>query len=420
MKKQLLLFLLSCVAMVNVNSQTTCSTSNTAQTLPDVSPFDTAEHNTGDHHVIFSPRTTCTYIHGTTSTCNTQCSVNQSSLGTVNSETGQLNALGTHMVSFGFNPGSGSATNAGATCTGTLGAAAVNCFTVPFTQTCSLSMTFSGGANGGTFSVSTNGHQVWLSNTPINNNCGAVKDPQNTTTHIPGCQPDCPAHSTTCVPCGASPIVLDLDGNGFNLTDAANGVRFDISGSGNPIQMGWTAAGSNNAFLALPGADGLVHNGQQLFGNFSPQPPSDQPNGFAALAAYDDPNKGGNGDGMIDARDAVFSLLRLWIDANHDGISQPEELHTLPSLGVNSVSLNYKRDDKKDDYGNAFRYRTRVNPEGHTDVGKKAYDIFFVVETDPNIAQNKCIAPKALSQITISSYGQINQRSNSLRSKLTP
>jgi hypothetical protein len=216
---------------------------------------------------------------------------------------------------------------------------------------------------------------------------------------IPGCQTDCPSGSRTCIPCGASPVVLDLDGNGFNLTDAANGVRFDISGTGNPIQMGWTAAGSTNAFLALPGADGLVHNGQQLFGNFTPQPASDQPNGFAALAAYDDPSKGGNGDGIIDARDAVFSLLRLWIDANHDGISQPEELHTLPSLGVIAISLNYKRDDKTDDYGNAFRYRTRVNPEEHTDVGKKAYDIFFVVGTNPSVASNRCVVPAAIARV---------------------
>jgi hypothetical protein len=174
---------------------------------------------------------------------------------------------------------------------------------------------------------------------------------------------------------------------------------FDISGTNNPIQMGWTASGGANAFLALPGADGLVHSGKQLFGNFTPQPPSTIPNGFAALAVFDDPKNGGNGDGIIDSRDAIFTSLRLWIDANHDGISQPEELHTLPSLGVNSISLNYKESRKTDQYGNVFRYRARVNGEQSQDVGQTAYDVFFVI-LNPTAKNNllnregpKCAVP---------------------------
>jgi hypothetical protein len=176
----------------------------------------------------------------------------------------------------------------------------------------------------------------------------------------------------------ASPIIVDVSGRGFDLTSAASGVRFDISGANTPLQMGWTAAGADNAFLALPGADGLVHNGKQLFGNFTPQPASSSPNGFAALAVYDDPKNGGNGNGMIDSGDGVFASLRLWIDENHDGISQPEELHTLPSLGVNSISLNYKADQRTDQNGNVFHYRAQVNPGDPTSTGRMAYDVFFV------------------------------------------
>jgi len=142
--------------------------------------------------------------------------------------------------------------------------------------------------------------------------------------------------------------------------------------------MAWTASGANNAFLALPGADGLVHNGKQLFGNFTSQPASDNPNGFIALAVYDE-----NGDGIIDSRDAIFASLRLWIDANHDGISQPDELHTLLSLGVNSISLKYKLSEKTDQYGNVFRYRARVNGNESQDVGQTAYDVFFVTLSQP-------------------------------------
>jgi hypothetical protein len=184
----------------------------------------------------------------------------------------------------------------------------------------------------------------------------------------PPCPYGCTIRAGSCF-CPPSPIILDLSGQGFFLTNAANGVLFDIMGNGHAEQMAWTAEGANNAFLALPGPDGLIHNGKQLFGNFTPQPPSDHPNGFAALAVYDDPKNGGNGDGIIDARDAVFNSLRLWVDANHDGISQPNELYTLPSLGVTSIGLNYRESRRTDQYGNEFRYRAPVNGD---DVRKTA------------------------------------------------
>ncbi len=197
-------------------------------------------------------------------------------------------------------------------------------------------------------------------------------------------------------PC--TPVVIDTSGQGFFLTSAKNGVVFDISGGGHPVQMGWTAPGANNAFLALPGADGLVHNGQELFGSLTPQPPSSTPNGFAALAIYDDPKNGGNGDGVIDAKDAVFPSLRLWVDANHDGISQSAELYTLPSLGVNSISLNYKSDQRTDQFGNVFRYRAQVNQGEPTNTGRMAYDVFFV-SLSPT-AKNRIGNPSGFLQIS--------------------
>ena len=203
----------------------------------------------------------------------------------------------------------------------------------------------------------------------------------------PQCDPDTPQDLRSGTgsdnnPC-ASPIIIDTSGNGYRLTSAANGVLFDIAGNGTPIHLGWTQPGSGNAFLVLPRADGSVTNGQQLFGNFTPQPPSATPNGYAALAVYDQPNHGGNSDGVIDQNDQIFSSLRLWLDDNHDGMCQPEELHTLPQLGVFSISLDYSLSKRTDDFGNIFRYRAGVNQgihKGSDPVDRKAYDVFFVTQ----------------------------------------
>lgn len=194
-----------------------------------------------------------------------------------------------------------------------------------------------------------------------------------------GGDPPCPPSDGEVQPV-CSPVILDLDGNGFLLTNAAGGVLFDITGSGHPVQIAWTALGADNAFLALPGSDGLVHSGKELFGNFTAQPPSAHPNGFAALAAYDQPANGGNGDGVIDSRDRIFASLRLWIDANHDGICQPSELFTLPEEGVNAISLHYELSMRRDQYGNLFRYHSLVNPgapQTGSDVGRMSYDVLL-------------------------------------------
>jgi len=198
---------------------------------------------------------------------------------------------------------------------------------------------------------------------------------------------DCGGFCPDCVPpCDypfseyCSPILIDISGAGFHLTDAQHGVQFDIAGNSKPVQIAWTAPGAMNAFLVLDrNGNGIIDNGKEMFGNFTNQPPSPDPNGFAALAEFDMPENGGNGDGLIDDRDAIFTSLRLWIDKNHDGISQSDELFTLPMMGVHSISLSYRDSRRRDQYGNLFRYRSVVNvlERRHSEVGPAAYDVFF-------------------------------------------
>jgi hypothetical protein len=135
-----------------------------------------------------------------------------------------------------------------------------------------------------------------------------------------------------------SPILVDISGDGFGLTDAAGGVNFDFDRDGAKERLAWTAVGSDDAWLVLDR----------------------------------------DGDGVIDGRDAVFSRLRLWQDSNHDGVSQPEELHTLPGLGLASIDLGYKESRRTDEYGNRFRYRAKVKDMHGAQLGRWAWDVFLV------------------------------------------
>ena len=131
-----------------------------------------------------------------------------------------------------------------------------------------------------------------------------------------------------------TPIVLDLNGNGQLTESKSVGVQFDLYANGQAVQTGWTAPGEGLLVLTR-GDKGQITSGAQLLGNETVLPDgSKAANGYAALTALN------GGSGAITAADPLYNELGVWINRSNDGVSAPDQIFSLASLGITSLQLN--------------------------------------------------------------------------------
>lgn len=156
-----------------------------------------------------------------------------------------------------------------------------------------------------------------------------------------------------------SPIVIDLGNDGIKLGQAGVGVYFDVNADGIRDHVQWVRRAGDEGFLALDrSGNGLVDNGAELFGVGTPLllEGRNAPNGFVGLAQYDSRQLGGDDDGLITEADAIWRQLRIWVDANADGVSTSDEMRTLRSYGLTALETIPKQRKYRDDAGNIIPY----------------------------------------------------------------
>lgn len=170
-----------------------------------------------------------------------------------------------------------------------------------------------------------------------------------------------------------TPLLLSLRGP-VALSDRAGGVLFDIRGGGTPVLVPWPLRNTEGWLVLDKNGSGSIDSGRELFGNYTIMTDGHRArDGFEALRELDT-----NGDMVFSVEDQSFSEVRLWFDGNRDGVSQPDELVTLQSIGLESINLAFRVSNRRDRSGNLLRLRAPANfADGST---KFIYDVYLAAK----------------------------------------
>ena len=199
----------------------------------------------------------------------------------------------------------------------------------------------------------------------------------------------------------ASPIILDLDGDGVETRLLAGGTYFDHDANGFAEQTGWV--GQDDGLLARDlNGNGTIDSGRELFGSETLLANGKKAaNGFEALKELDS-----NGDGVIDAKDSAFSTLRVWKDGNGNGRTDAGELLTLAEAGVRGINLAYTNSGSVDAQGNTHKQTgSYTTTAGQT---RKVDDVWFAADPMYSIATKQVEVPADIAALpTARGYGNV-------------
>ena len=152
-----------------------------------------------------------------------------------------------------------------------------------------------------------------------------------------------------------SPLIVDLDGDGVETVSTNNGIHFDHDGNGFAENTGWV--GKDDGLLVRDiNGNGQIDDGTELFGNNSVLSNGQKAaNGFEALKDLDS-----NNDGVFNSSDTAWNEVKVWKDANGNGVVDKGELLTMEQANISGINLDYQTGSNEDLSGNAHKQTSTI------------------------------------------------------------
>ena len=199
-----------------------------------------------------------------------------------------------------------------------------------------------------------------------------------------------------------SPLVLDLDGDGVETTSVENGTHFDHDSNDFAEKSGWV--GKDDGLLVHDkNNNGTIDDGTELFGNNSVlSSGTTAKNGFEALADLDS-----NNDGIFNSSDTKWNNIKVWKDANGNGIVDEGELLSLVQAGVAGINLDYEASTTVDNNGNEHKQTgTFIKTDGTTG---SVHDVWFETDTTDTVDLSNVEIPADIAALpNVDGFGNVH------------
>lgn len=198
-----------------------------------------------------------------------------------------------------------------------------------------------------------------------------------------------------------SPLVIDLDGDGVETNKENSTVHFDHDNNGFAESTGWV--GKDDGLLVRDlNNNGQIDDGTELFGNNSVLSSGENAaNGFEALKDLDS-----NNDGVFNSSDTAWNQVKVWKDANSNGVVDEGELLTLEQANVSGINLDYENSTTTDENGNQHNQTgTFIKTDGTTG---SIHDVWFDADYADTVSKIEVEIPDNIKTLPeISGFGNV-------------